>query len=104
MRIRVKISGRLYDASTTSPAVLDLDPGATVDDALEALRARERAGADRIIPQALLAVSGEHLGTVADHAPRVLVEDDELLIFAPMAGGSTSTPQTGQSGRRVRRI
>ena len=104
MRIHVKITGRLYHESTTPPTCLNLNAGATVDDALDALRAEDRSGAaEQIIPQAVLAVSGEHLGTVADHTPRTLVENDELLIFAPVAGGST-TPQTGQSGRRVRRI
>ena len=89
MRIHVKITGRLYDARATSPMYLDLTPGATVDDALDVLRAEGPANgtAGPIIPQAVLAVSGEHLGTVADHAPRILVENDELLIFAPVAGG-----------------
>jgi len=104
VRIHVKISGRLYDAGATSPTVLDLAPGATVDDALNVLRAEGPASGDGpIIPQAVLAVSGEHLGTVANHAPRILVENDELLIFAPVAGGSTP-PHTEHPGRRVRRI
>jgi molybdopterin converting factor small subunit len=86
VRIKLKITGRLYDAAADPTPVLDLPPGATVDDALAVLR-NEAKGAGPIVPQALLAVSGEHLGTVADHASRALVEGDELVIFAPVAGG-----------------
>ena len=86
MRITVKITGRLYDATSESSPELDLPPEATVDDALALLSGAAGAGIP-ILPQALLAVSGEHLGTVVDHAPRTLVEDDELLIFSPVAGG-----------------
>ena len=89
MRIYVKLSGRLYDASATAPTFLDLPEGATVGDALSVLRAEDQTGtAGRIIDQAVLAVSGDHLGTIGDHTPRVLAENDELLIFAPVAGGS----------------
>ena len=76
------MQGRPHPRTSTWPR------GATVDDALDVLRAEGQTGsAGPIIPQAVLAVSGEHLGTVADHAPRILVENDELLIFAPVAGG-----------------
>jgi molybdopterin converting factor small subunit len=88
LRITVKITGRLYDVTSETPPVLDLPPEATVDDALALLSGAAGAGAGiPILPQALLAVSGEHLGTVVDHTPRTLVEDDELLIFSPVAGG-----------------
>ncbi|MBV8265101.1 MAG: MoaD/ThiS family protein [Planctomycetaceae bacterium] len=86
MRITVKITGRLYDATSESSPELDLPPEATVDDALALLGGAAGAG-NPILPQAMLAVSGEHLGTVLDHTPRTLVEGDEVLIFSPVAGG-----------------
>ena len=35
----------------------------------------------------LVAVSGMHLGTLADHRPQTLKDGDELLLLAPVAGG-----------------
>jgi hypothetical protein len=83
MRITLKINGRGYDVGAASPRVLELCPGAQVDDALLDVA---RAGI-ALAPQALLAVSGEHIGTVRQHERRSLVDNDELLVFAPVAGG-----------------
>jgi len=83
VRITLTITGRSYDASVDCPRVLDLRPGAQVDDALTNAA---RAGIP-LAPRALLAVSGEHIGTVTQHEPRTLVDDDDLLVFAPVAGG-----------------
>ena len=65
------------------PRVLDLPEGARVEDALTALR----LVAGPLAASALVAISGEHVGTVADHEPRTLMENDELLFFSPVAGG-----------------
>jgi len=86
MRISIAITGRLYDATLVLPRTLDLPAGAPVDEALAMLRSA--AGAEKpLAPRALLAISGEHIGTVANHEPRTLVANDELLIFSPVAGG-----------------
>lgn len=83
VRIRVKITGRLYSVSEASPRELVLADGASIERALEELRLAHGP----LAPGALLAVSGEHLGTVADHLARTLNENDEVLIFSPVAGG-----------------
>ena len=83
MRIRLIITGRSYEMNPTFPRALEVRPGAQVDDAL----ASAARACVPLAPRALLAVSGAHIGTVADHEPRPLVEDDELLVFAPVAGG-----------------
>ncbi len=85
MKITVMASGRRYDLARPFPFGLDLPAGATVDDALAALQGA--LGSWGPPPSALLAVSGEHLGTVAEHESQRLAEADELLIFAPVASG-----------------
>jgi len=83
MRITFTITGRSYDIGMASPRILELQPGAQVDDALGSAAS---AGIP-LAPLALLAVSGEHIGTITQHEPRTLVDNDELLVFAPVAGG-----------------
>jgi hypothetical protein len=83
MRISVAITGRAYNAAVKLPRVLDVPDGARIEDALTALRSI----AGPLAASALVAVSGEHVGTVADHEPRILTEDAELLFFCPVAGG-----------------
>lgn len=63
VRVRLKMTGRQYNLSDTLPELLELAEGASIELALEQVRAI----AGPIAPGALLAVSGEHLGTVADH-------------------------------------
>ena len=83
MHIAIAITGRAYNAALKLPRVLDLSDGADVEDALAALVRL----AGPLAASALLAISGEHIGTVANHEPRLLVEGDELLFFSPVAGG-----------------
>jgi hypothetical protein len=83
MRISIAVTGRAYNAAVKLPRVLDLPDGARVEDALTALR----LVAGPLAASALVAISGDHIGTVADHEPRTLVEKDELLFFSPVAGG-----------------
>jgi hypothetical protein len=66
--------------------VLDLPLGATVNDALAVLQ-RDVCSRRCLVPSALVAVSGQHVGTVADHEALPLGDADELFIFAPVAGG-----------------
>jgi molybdopterin converting factor small subunit len=81
MRVTVYLSGRLADPASNS-TVLELPAGATVDDALAAVRGRPG-----VIPAALVAVAREHIGTVANHPPQPLNDGDEVFVFAPVAGG-----------------
>ncbi len=83
MKVRVKITGRQYPESGSIPEVLELPEGASLDEALSAVRAWQCA----LGPGTMVAVCGEHLGTVADHRERTLREGDEVLIFSPVAGG-----------------
>lgn len=86
MQITVTVTGRLYSVTTPGTLTLELPPGATLDDALAATPRTDR-GPLGWPPQAMLAVSGEHVGTLRQHAPRRLVEGDEVLVFTPVAGG-----------------
>jgi len=86
MKIRLVVSGRDYDLAKTLPQELALSDGASLDQALEALAALVPPGRG-LADSCLVAVSGVHLGTLRHHRPRPLVDGDELLILAPVAGG-----------------
>jgi molybdopterin converting factor small subunit len=86
MKITITISGRRYDLGPQHPGVLDLPTGASVDDALAVLQ-RDVSSRRCLAPSALVAVSGQHIGTIADHLVKPLGDADELFIFAPVAGG-----------------
>lgn len=84
MHIRVVITGRNYHALGHAPLELELPEGSTVEAALESVA--QRLG--QPLPETcLVAVSGDHLGTVRTHVPRELRAGDELLLLAPVAGG-----------------
>lgn len=86
MKIRIIISGRSYDASEEIPSELSLADGASLDDALAQLAACLPEG--RSLPNScLLAVSGKHIGTLANHADHPIKDGDELVLIAPVAGG-----------------
>lgn len=86
MRVRIFLGGRNYDLSDSLPECLTLPEGASVDDALGAL-----AGylpRDRSLPgTCLIAVSGNHIGSLHQHPAQSLKDGDELLILSPVAGG-----------------
>jgi molybdopterin converting factor small subunit len=86
MTITVLVTGRSYHTAARVPDQLELPDGSTVDDALEAVNCH-LPGEEKLPASCLVAVSGEHLGTVAGHRPRVLVQRDELVLIAPVAGG-----------------
>ena len=86
MKVKIVISGRAYHDAAALPAELTLPAGASVDDALAQL--------DELLPEGvslpescLIAVSGQHLGTRANHEQRELADGDELMLVAPVAGG-----------------
>ncbi len=86
LNIQIMFIGRHYEAAQSVPDQLCLPEGATIDDALKAMTAA-LSGENPLSASCLVAVSGMHLGTLADHRPRTLKDGDELLLLAPVAGG-----------------
>jgi sulfur carrier protein ThiS len=86
MHVRVTISGRHYDALAAAPSCVQLPDEATLDDALAAIDSTLPEGT--ILPNScLVAVAGQHVGTVSSHRGRILRDGDEILLIAPVAGG-----------------
>ena len=86
MNVRLVVTGRSYHAAEPLPLELSLPEGSTLSDALS--RVRELLGADASLPDScLVAVSGTHLGTLAQHNPHTLRDGDELVLISPVAGG-----------------
>lgn len=86
MKIRVMVTGRSYHMTEGLPEEITLPDGGTVDDAIAALSAQLADGVE-FPSSCLVAVSGEHLGTVASHETRALSDGDELTLISPVAGG-----------------
>jgi hypothetical protein len=80
------VTGRSYHTADRLPDEITLPDGSTVDDALEVLSA-QLADGGQFPPSCLIAVSGQHLGTLASHRPYTLNEGEELTLIAPVAGG-----------------
>ena len=77
---------RVLQRNGLLPAEIALEAGATVDDAIRLLKSNLRE--DQQLPKScLLAVSGEHIGTLASYTNRPLRDRDELILIAPVAGG-----------------
>lgn len=86
MNIQVVITGRGYDAAANVPERLTLPDGCGLDEALRTVAAM-MPGEKGLPESCLVAVGGNHLGTVSSHGPCVLRDGDELMIIAPVAGG-----------------
>ena len=86
MQLRLFISGRNYNLAEGIPDRMSLPDGATLDDALEALKGL-LPGGTWLPASCLVAVSGRHCGTVASHSGEKLRDGDELVVLAPVAGG-----------------
>jgi molybdopterin converting factor subunit 1 len=80
MRVRLLLFASYAEAVGTSGITLELPPGATAADALQAIRSR--AGADKLPPKPLLAVNLRYVKGEIE-----LREGDELAIIPPVAGG-----------------
>ncbi len=86
MKIHLVLAGRGYDLADRVPDELTLPEGSGVTAALERVASLLPDG--RRLPEScLVALAGQHLGTVANHREQVLREGDELLLLAPVAGG-----------------
>ncbi len=68
------------------PQVVELDNGCSLSAALAHVAALLPDGQD-LPPQSLVAVAGEHLGTVRRHAETALCDGQELTLIVPVAGG-----------------
>lgn len=86
MKIQISYTGRSYQTASLLPTEITLDDGATVEDALRLLT-EDLEDDQQLPPSCLVAVSGEHIGTLASYTNRVLQERDELILIAPVAGG-----------------
>ena len=86
MKIRVVLTGRSYHTADSVPAVLDLAEGASLDDALNQINAARTE--ETVLPDScLIAIGGQHVGTVASHPDITLQDNQELVLIAPVAGG-----------------
>lgn len=86
MNIRVLYTGRSYQIGAQLPAELELPDGAEISAAIAALNAI--LPDDQPLPAScIVAVSGQHLGTVEQFEDRELREGEELVLVAPVAGG-----------------
>jgi len=86
MKIRVVLTGRSYHTAASLPAELELDEGASLDDALNQINAS--LAAEAALPEScLIAIGGQHVGTVASHPDITLQDNQELVLIAPVAGG-----------------
>jgi molybdopterin converting factor small subunit len=86
MKIRLAITGRSYHTAEQLPDQITLPDASSVDDAISHLSERLPNGVE-LPASCLVAVSGEHLGTLGSHQSRQLVDGDELTLIAPVAGG-----------------
>jgi molybdopterin converting factor small subunit len=86
MRIQVFFTGRSFSAATPLSPAIELPDGSGVDAAIQAIRQQLPQG-EQLAPSCLVAVSGEHIGSVKDHLNRQLRDGDELVLIAPVAGG-----------------
>jgi molybdopterin converting factor small subunit len=86
MKIQISYTGRSYQTAGILPGEITLEDGAMVDDAL--LLLTKNLQEDQQLPAScLVAVSGEHIGTLASYTNRTLRDRDELILIAPVAGG-----------------
>ena len=86
MKIQISYVGRSYQTASLLPSEITLADGGTVDDALRLLKSEPSAAA-QLPASCLIAVSGEHIGTLASYTNRTLRDCDELILIAPVAGG-----------------
>ncbi len=86
MNIRVVVTGRSYHTAEQLPEEIALDDNATVDDAIESISKLLPDG-ETFPASCLVAVAGQHLGTLLSHQNRELRDGDEVTLIAPVAGG-----------------
>lgn len=86
MNIRIVRTGGNYHQAVPLPEAIELPEGASLHDALRALR--EITGEEGALPGGtLVGVAGAHVGTVAECRDVPLHNGDELMLLGPVAGG-----------------
>ena len=86
MNIRVIVTGRSYHTATSLPDVLELPEEATIQSALDQIGAM--LPEESALPKScLIALSGQHVGSIANFEDRQLSDGQELTLVAPVAGG-----------------
>jgi molybdopterin converting factor small subunit len=86
MRIRILFTGRSYQTDDQLPSELEVPEDTTVSQALRLLD-DALPGDQQLPPSCLVAVSGEHIGTVGQLNDQSLRDGQELVLIAPVAGG-----------------
>lgn len=86
MKIRVVVTGRSYHAAEPIPDEIVLPDDATVDDAIQSISEFLPSG-EQLPASCLVAVAGNHIGTLASRPNQPLRDGDELTLIAPVAGG-----------------
>ncbi len=85
MKLQLVMTGRDYHTAEKLPEELELADAATLQDALSAI---DNLLGEAILPTScLLALNGDHVGSVASYDDRPLKDGEELVIIAPVAGG-----------------
>ena len=86
MKIRVVLTGRSYHHAASLPEELELPSGATLGEALAAID--EQLPQEAQLPSTcLIALAGQHVGSVGQYEDRPLIDGQELTLVAPVAGG-----------------
>jgi molybdopterin converting factor small subunit len=85
VKLQLVMTGRDYHTAERLPDELPLAEDATLQDALSAINAL--LGEAGLPTSCLLALNGEHVGSVASFTDRAIRDGEELVIIAPVAGG-----------------
>lgn len=86
MKIGIVMTGRSYHTAQQLPEAIELQEGGTLDEALA--QVNSLLGEENPLPAScLIALSGQHVGTVGSHEARALADGDELTLISPVAGG-----------------
>ena len=86
MKIRLVFTGRSYHTAATLPNELEMPAGATLQQALDRVNKLLPAESS-LTPSCLIALAGQHVGSVSNFEDRPLADGQELTLVAPVAGG-----------------
>ena len=86
MKIQIVLTGRGYQRGDQLPGQLELAENARLSDAVAAIQAA-LPNEESLPGSCLVAVAGDHVGTVDQHQDLQLSEGQEVLLIAPVAGG-----------------